>query len=197
MYRASLVAAALTCVLLSACGDQTAPIAGPQDPDLRTSQNPDGPGAQVGGGEVPFTFLFSDPERGLGIIAGVTPENLAGFCADEDVERGSSVVHDVIRPDGSIASHEKAKQVSTMVFLLSGDAALCDGSAPFAVGTGNFTLHDNDFFVSGNRTNSFGFRVNGQVTDVNGERHHVSAAFQGIANRRGDVRIVKAGIVLH
>jgi hypothetical protein len=135
--------------------------------------------------------------RGLGIIAGVIPENLAGFCADEDVERGSSVVHDVIRPDGSIARHEKARQVSIMVFLLSGDATLCDGSAPFAVGTGNFTLHDNDFFVSGNRTNSFGFRVNGQVTDVNGERHHVSAAFQGIANRRGDVRIVKAGIVLH
>ncbi len=83
-----------------------------------------------------------------------------------------------------------------MVFLLDGEEHPCDGSAPFAVGTGNFTLHDNDFFVSGNRTNSFGFHLNGQVTDANGERHHVSAAFQGIVSRQGVVRS-KAGIVLH
>jgi hypothetical protein len=196
MSRASLIGAALTCALVSACGDQTALTTAPQGPDLRTSRNPDGPGAQVGGGEVPFTFLFTDPETDLGIVAGVTPEDLARFCADEDVERGTSVVHDVIRPDGSIASHEKAKKVTVMVFLLDGEEDPCDGSAPFAVGTGNFTLHDNDFFVSGNRTNSFGFRLNGQVTDVNGERHHVSAAFQGIFSRHGVVR-TRAGIVLH
>ncbi len=83
-----------------------------------------------------------------------------------------------------------------MVFLLDGEEHPCDGSAPFAVGTGNFTLHHNDFFVSGNRTNSFGFHLNGQVTDANGERHHVSAAFQGIVSRQGVVRS-KAGIVLH
>ena len=182
MYRASLLAAALTGALVSACGDQTAPTAAPERPELRTSQNPDGPGALVGGGEVPFTFTFTDPESGLGIIAGVNPEDLAGFCADEDVERGTSVVHDVIRPDGSVASTEKGKQVNLMVFLLDGDEGPCDGKAPFGAGTGNFTLHDNDFFVSGNRANSFGFQVNGQVTDSDGARHHVSAFFQGIAS---------------
>ncbi len=197
MQRASLIAAALTCTLLSACGDQTAPTATPQGPDLRTSQHPDGPGALVGGGEVPFTFLFTDSESGLGIIAGVNPQDLAAFCAGEDVERGTSVVHDVVRPDGSIANHEKAKKVTLLVFLPDGDDDLCDGSAPFAVGTGNFALHDNDFFISGNRTNSFGFHLSGQVTDVNGARHQVSAAFQGIANRRGDVRVVKAEVRLH
>ena len=196
MYRASFLAAALTCALVSACGDQTAPTAAPQAPDLRTSRNSDGPGASVGGGEVPFTFIFTDRESGLGIIAGVTPANLAGFCAQEDVERGSSIVHDVVRPDGSIASHERAKKVALMVFVLEGDQALCDGSAPFAVGTGNFMNHDNDFFVSGNRTNAFGFRINGQVTDVDGARHHVSAAFEGTFSRQGDARVTKAGIVL-
>src|SRR5262245_58724039 len=168
MYRASFVVAALTCALVSACTDQTAPNSAPQSPDLRTSQNPDGPGAQVTGGEVPFTFFFTDPESGLGIVAGLTPETLPGFCAEEDVERGTSSLRDVIRPDGSIMSHEKAKKVSLMVFVLDGDEDLCNGRAPFAVGTGNFMNHDNDFFVSGNRANSFGFRINGQVTDVNG-----------------------------
>ena len=197
MYRASLVAAALTCVLVSACGDQTAPTAASQGPNLRTSENPDGPGAQVNRGEFPFTFFFTDSESGLGIVAGLTPETLPGFCAEEDVERGSSILHDVIRPDGSIMSHERARKVTIMVFLLDGAVDLCDGSAPFAVGTGNFTLHDNDFFGSGNRANSFGFRLNGQVTDVEGARHHVSAAFQGVANRQGDLRVTKVGIVLH
>jgi hypothetical protein len=197
MHRASFLAAALTCVLVSACGDQTAPTAATQGPDLRTSRNPDGPGARVSGGEFPFTFFFTDPESGLGIIAGLTPQTLPGFCADEDVERGSSILHDVVRPDGSIMSHERARKVSIMVFLLDGDQDLCDGSAPFAVGTGNFMTHDNDFFVSGNRANSFGFRLNGQVTEVDGKRHHVSAAFEGTANRQGDVRVTKVGIVLH
>ena len=194
MHRASLIVAAVTAALVSACGDQTAPTGA--QPDLRTAENADGPGAQVGGGEVPFTFSFTDPASGLGIIAGVAPEDLAAFCADEEVPRGTSTVHDVIRPDGSIASHEKAKQVTLMVFLLDGDGALCDGSTPFAVGTGNFTLHDNDFFVSGNRANSFGFHLNAQVAEADGERHHVSASFQGIANRQGDLRVIKTGIVL-
>lgn len=194
MNRASFLAAALTCALAAACGDQTAPAAAP---DLRTSQNPDGPGAQVGGGEVPFTFFFTDRQSGLGIIAGLTPQNLAAFCASADVERGSSIVHDVVRPDGSIASHERAKKVALMVFVLDGNENLCDGSAPFAVGTGNFMNHDNDFFVSGNRTNAFGFRINGRVTDVEGARHRVSAAFEGTFSRQGDARVTKAGIVLH
>jgi hypothetical protein len=196
MYRAPLVAAALTCALMSACGDQTAPTAPSRGPDLRTSANPDGPGAQVGGGEFPFTFFFTDPESGLGIVAGLTPETLPGFCADEDVERGSSFLHDVIRPDGSIMSHERARKVTLMVFRLGDGADICDGSAPFAVGTGNFMSHDNDFFASGNRANSFGFRINGQVTDVDGARHHVSAAFEGTFSRQGEGRVTKAGIVL-
>jgi hypothetical protein len=197
MSRASLIAAALTCAMVSACSDQTAPTAASAHPDLRTSQNPDGPGAQVGGSEVPFTFFFTDSQRGLGIVAGLTPATLPGFCAGEDVERGTSFLRDVVRPDGSIMSHERAVKVTLMVFRLDPGEDICDGSAPFAVGTGNFMNHDNDFFVSGNRTNAFGFRINGQVRDLDGARHHVSAFFEGTFSRQGDARVTKAGIVLH
>ncbi|HYC33317.1 MAG TPA: hypothetical protein VEB59_13585 [Gemmatimonadales bacterium] len=198
MYRASLAAAALACAaFISACGDRAAPTesASREGPDLRTTRNPDGPGAVVDSGELPFTFFFTDPASGLGIVAGLTPETLPGFCADEDVERGTSIVRGVIRPDGSLVDHERSHKVSVMVFL-DDDQDLCDGSAPFAIGTANFFSHDNDFFVSGDRTNSFGFRLNGQVIDVNGGRHHVSAAFQGNVGRGGDVRVTRSGIEL-
>ena len=198
MHRASLIAAALGCILVSACGEQPAPTesAAPQTPDLRTGNSPDGPGAQVSASEFPFTFFFTDAAAGLGVVAGLTPETLPGFCAGEDVERGTSIVRDVVRPDGTIMSHEKAHEVALMVFL-DDDQDLCDGSAPFAIGEGTFMVHDNDFFRSGNRTESLGFRLNGQVTDVDGERHHVSAAFEGNVNREGDLRVTKVGIVLH
>ena len=196
MHRASLIATALTCALVVACGDQ-APTesAVPRGPDFRTDHNEDGPGAIVTGGEVPFTFVFTDRASGLGVIAGVAPEDLPGFCADEEVESGTSIVKDVIRPDGSIMGHERAHKVTLMVFR-DDDGELCDGSAPFAVGTGNFMIYDNDFFFSGNRTLSFGFRLNGQVTDADGRGHHVSAAFQGNIGRDGDVRFERGRIKL-
>ena len=60
----------------------------------------------------------------------------------------------------------------------------------------NFMNHDNDFFVRGNRTNALGFRISGQVTDADGVRHHVSAAFEGTVSHRGVVRVTQSGIVL-
>lgn len=45
--------------------------------------------------------------------------------------------------------------------------------APIANGTGTYTSTDNDFIVSGQRGNSFGFRIRGQVTDLGAEKHHV------------------------
>ena len=196
MYRASLIAAALTCALVSACGDAAAPTESGVAPNFRTDRNEGGPGALVTGGELPFTFFFTDPASGLGIVAGLTPESLPGFCAGEDVDRETSIVKDVVRPNRSIMSHEKAKKVTIMVFL-DDDQDLCDGSTPFAVGTGNFMTHDNDFFTSGTRTNSFGFRLSGQVTEVDGEQHRVSAVFEGNVNRDGEVRVTRRGITLH
>lgn len=198
MIRVLFLAAAMTgASLLASCGDQTAPDehAGFRIPDLRTERQPDGAGARVTGGEVPFVFFFSDPETGLGVTAGFTPETLAAFCAAEPFDAETSTLRGVVRPDGSVTSLEQAKRVTIMVFF-DVDQTFCDGEAPFAIGEGNYVNHDNDFFISGSRTNSFGFNLTGRVTDANGDPRSVSAAFQGTVDRNGDVQVARRHVVL-
>jgi hypothetical protein len=69
----------------SACNDQGSPteIAAPPRPNLRTSQNPEGPGSLVIRGEGALAFIFPDPANGLTLTAGFTQEALAAFCARE------------------------------------------------------------------------------------------------------------------
>ena len=73
---------------------------------------------------------------------------------------------------------------------------VCDDLSPIATGKGNYVNNDNDLFVSGNRTNSFRFRLTGHVTDVSGEAHRLSVAFHGLIYRDGDLRITRTGIIL-
>ena len=198
MVRALILAATLTgAAAVSSCGDRTAPdeYAVPRGPELRTDRQPDGAGALVTGGEVPFVFFFSDPETGLGVTAGFTPETLAAYCAEAPFDPETSVLHGVVRPDGSVTNLEQAKKVSIMVFF-DVDQTFCDGEAAFAIGEGNYVNHDNDFFISGGRTNSFGFNLTGRVTDADGDAHAVSAAFQGTVDRDGDVHVARRHVVL-
>ena len=190
-----LLVAGLTCMLGSACNDQGSPtgIAASARPNLRASQNPEGPGAQVIRGEGALAFIFPDPANGLTLTAGFTQESLAAFCAQEPFVGQPSTIHGVLRPDGSVTDLTKAKNVTLLVFVDNQD--IC-ATLPFAVGQGSFLNHDNDLFVSGKRANSFGFRVVGQVTDVNGDRHQVSASFHGVIDRGGELRITRTGITL-
>jgi hypothetical protein len=182
-------------MLGSACNDQGSPteIAEPPRPNLRTSQNPEGPGSLVIRGEGALAFIFPDPANGLTLTAGFTLETLAAFCAREPFVGQPSTFQGVLRPDGTVTDLTKAKNVTLLVFV--GNQDIC-ALPPFAVGRGSFLNHDNDLFVSGNRTNSFGFRVVGQVTDVNGDRHQVSGSFHGVIDRGGELRITKTGITL-
>jgi hypothetical protein len=190
-------------MLGSACNDQGSPTetAAPPRPILRTSQNPEGPGAQVirseGAqvirGEGALAFIFPDPANGLTLTAGFTQETLDAFCAQEPFVGQPSTIHGVLRPDGTVTDLTKAKNVTLLVFV--GNQDICAGP-PFAVGQGSFLNHDNDLFVSLNRANSFGFRVVGQVTDVNGDRHQVSASFHGVIDRGGELRITRTGVTL-
>jgi hypothetical protein len=192
-----LLFVALTGALVPACGDQTDPtdIDQAQPPSLRTDRNPEGPGAFVGKVDGQLTFIFPDPASGLNVTAGFTPEALAAFCARQPFEGQPSRIKGVVRPDSSFTDLTRARNVTLMVFV-DDNQDVCDGPAPFAIGQGDFRNHDNDLFVSGLRGNSFGFRVVGQVTDVNGVRHHLSAAFHGIIYRDGSLRITRTGIVL-
>ena len=198
MPRMLFAVMASTCMLVSACNDQSSPIESTlsERADLRTAQNPDGPGAVVGRGEGGLFFIFPDPAVGLIVTAGFTLENLAAFCARQPFVTEPSTIGGVLRPDSSATDLTTAKKVTLLVFL-DDNQDVCDNLSPMAAGKGNYVNNDNDLFVSGNRTNSFGFRVVGQVTDVNGERHRLSVSFHGLIYRDGELRITRTGINLH
>ena len=99
----------------------------------------------------------------------------------------------MIRPDGSFKELFKGKKVGLLLFP-GGTEDICSAD-PVAAGTGNYTLTDNDLIVSGRRTNSFGFRIRGNVTDEGGEKHHVLVVvkllFNGNFGLKENVQSVK------
>lgn len=197
--RSSLtLAIALVCgALLPACSDEpTSPQPAPAlGPVLRTVRNPDGPGAFVIRFDGVLGFLFDDPGSDLRVIAGVTLDQLAALCSGGDFTLEPATGQVVFRPDGSIHQLFKAKGVTLLVF----EQAFADFCAvpPFAVGRGNFINTDNDLLVSLNRTNSFGFRLRGRVTDASGGQSHLVAMFHAIINRCGELRVLTSAIKLH
>lgn len=173
--------------LALACSDTpTFPSARePVGPEFRTANNPNGPGALVIRFESALALFFSGPDEEFSVIAGLTLTDLAALCAEEEFSFEPIQGQDVIRPDGSV--HEVNQGRVTILVFEGAFADFCAGP-PFAVGRGRWTSTDNDLFVSGNRTNSFGFRLRGQVTEPDGERHHVLVKFHGLINRQGALR---------
>ncbi len=194
MFRSLTLMIVLVCGALGlACNnDPTEPSTGPT---LRTANNPNGPGAFVVRFETTIGFLFVDPESDLTVIAGLTLDQLAALCAGGDVTFEPATEQLVFRPDGSIHQLFKAKKATLLLF----DVAFVDfcAVAPFAVGRGNFTGTDNDLTVSGNRTNSFGFRLRGRVAENSGERHHLLAKFHALITRSGAFREITSRIKLN
>ena len=196
MFRSLTLTIVLVCGALGlACNNDptsTQPSAGPT---FRTANNPNGPGAFVIRFETTIVILFDDPESDLTVVAGLALDQRAAFCAGGDVTFEPASERLVFRPDGSIHQLFKAKNVSLLLF----DAAFVDicAVAPFAVGRGNFTGTDNDLAVSGNRTNSFGFRLRGRVAEGSGERHHLLAKFHALITRSGAFRTITSQIKLN
>ncbi len=181
---------------LACSGDPISPQPpGASGPTLRTVQNPDGPGAFVIRFETSLGFLFSDGESNVTVIAGVTPDQLAALCAGGEFTFEPATEQLVFRPDGSIHQLFRAKGVTLLVFE-GANVDFCAVS-PFGVGQGNFTQTDNDLTVSGRRTNSFGFRIRGQVSDGSGGRTHVLAKFHALITRSGLFRLLTSEIKLN
>jgi hypothetical protein len=98
------------------------------------------------------------------------------------------------RPDGSQRFLLRVKEAPLLVWDFTGFP--CDQASgtlielPFAIGTGQLTVRDNDRFFSGNRANSFGFRVHGTVTDVaDGQRYRLTNTLHVTALRDGEVKV--------
>jgi hypothetical protein len=198
MRRSLPLAIALACGSLTlACSDTPTSPAGwePAGSELRTARNPNSPGALVVRFEGALGLFFSGPDEQYSVLAGLTLANLAALCADEGFSFEPILGQDVIRPDGSVHEVTQGRNVTILVF----EGAFADFCAapPFAVGRGRWTNTDNDLFVSLNRTNSFGFRLRGGVTEPGGQRHHVLVKFHGLFSRQGAFRELTSDIKLN
>jgi hypothetical protein len=191
----------LISALLLGCGERSVPSEpGPTPPSFRTTNSPDGPGAFVlRFRDVPVAFANSDLEEGVSYLLGSTLEELAQACAEGFINPpptspGSFLVEH-FRPDDSQRFLLRVQEAPLLVWD-DPTADICDEASgtlldlPFAIGTGQLTVRDNDRFFSGNRANSFGFRVHGTVTDVtDGQRYHLTNTLHVTALKDGDVKV--------
>jgi hypothetical protein len=183
--------------LASACQDSStvSEPADPPAPSLRTVNNPDGPGAFVIRFQDALGVAFSGPDETLSVVTGVSLDQLAALCAGESFTLEPATDQLVFRPDGSIHQIFRAKGVTILVF--AGAFADFCAEPPLAVGTGNYTNTDNDVSISGNRANSFGFRLRGSVVDASGDRHHLLARYRAQVTRSGELRELVSDIKLN
>jgi hypothetical protein len=196
MFRSLTLMIVLVCGALGlACNNDPTSTQPPAGPTYRTANNPNGPGACVIRFETTLGLLFVDPASNRTVIAGLSLDQLAALCAGGNFTFEPATEKRVFRPDGSIHQLFKAKNVTLLLY----DVASVDfcAVAPFAVGRGNFTGTDNDLTVSGNRTNSFGFRLRGRVAEDSGERHHMLAKFHALITRSGVFREITSQIKLN
>jgi hypothetical protein len=192
----SLTTALVGAALGLACGTDPVPVepSGADGPALRSAHSPPGPGAFVIRTEGTFGFYFSDPDERYSVLGGLSRDQLAALCSGADFTFEPAREQLVFRPDGSIHQIFRARRVTVHVFE-GAFADIC--GTPFAVGQGNYTNTDNDLAVSFRRTNSFGFRLRGQVTDGSGGRHHLLAKFRALIMRSGLFRELFSEIKLN
>jgi hypothetical protein len=190
MLRSLLIPAVmLASALLLGCGERPAPSEpGLTPPSFRTADNPDGPGALVvhlrehGAG-----FANCDVEADVCYFLGFSVAELAQVCAEGLEPSGKGLRIEHLRPDGSLHVLDRAKDEPLLVWDAPAD--FC-ADQPIAIGTGQFTGRDTDFFFSGNRTDSFGFRVQGTVSALaDGQRYRLTNTLHATALRDGEVKV--------
>lgn len=163
--------ATLASTLTLACSDNTSPTLAAEVPSSPFS-------ASVNRFTAGFFDFFLDQSQNLVAVVGLGHEQLAAFCANEDVTFDQVRFLEVTRPDGSlkITSHGRPR---VTVYSGAGISDLCElaDATPLATGRAQVTATDNDFFVSLNRTNSFGRSLVGTATGPGG-RFKVRGSFR-------------------
>ena len=72
---------------------------------------------------------------------------------------------------------------------LEGPCTATSSGAAWAIGSANVRNNDNDFFVTGTRTDSFGYRGVGTITDTGGSIWNYEFHFRGTIDRNGTFRL--------
>jgi hypothetical protein len=113
------------------------------------------------------------------------PENPAELAFCEGTEEIFNLGDFQISGDLSGVFHLLAQaELNIHVYRLSTFVDLCT-SVPLARGQGRLIINDNDAGVSGTRTNSFGYRLNGPVELVGGGAAHLAAESRFLIKKDG------------
>lgn len=121
-----------------------------------------------------FVFFIFDPETDLVALAGAPDDPAAAFPCGGDQPFAIVDFQEAGVRQGVIHALVKGDEVNLHVFRLSTFVNPCV-SSPIAVGEGRLMYVDNDAFLSGTRGNSWGFRMEGDVTLVGGGSAHLMA----------------------
>lgn len=196
--RFKTLAVGLAAVLAFGCTDQaTSPTALDDLAVAPTFNFLNGPANPGNSGVVRFEdgewFLGQDVEDELfsSINLGV-PLNDSFVCTEAPFDPELTSYQEFFAA-GALHQHIKGTDVTIEVVPFDWEC----GDPPTAFGYGKLEVTDNDFFVSGTRTNSFGYRAHGQLTDpVTGQRVNYSETFKAIITKEGEFRVLVENIKL-
>lgn len=162
-----------TSFALGCAVDSTGPPTAPVQPRLvAATAGPEFPNVVRFQGE--FVFSIQDPTTDLIAWAGAPDDPAAAIPCGGDQPFAIVDFQDAGVRQDVIHRLVKGDPVNLHVFRLSTFVNPCV-SSPIAVGEGRLMYVDNDAFLSGSGTNSWGFRMGGEVTLVGGGTAHLMA----------------------
>lgn len=147
--------------------------------------------------EHPFfqLFIFPDTTYDLAVFWNITRNDYCDWAADgfpgpPPIQKPVEVMLKETGKGAVVASFQATRILE--LWHLDADADLSgpcedtdDQVGPAAVGTAQVGVNDNDLFVSGTRTNSFGFRGQGRLVGEDGSRWNYSVTFRARIDRQG------------
>jgi hypothetical protein len=131
---------------------------------------------------------FYDPATNTLVLANITGEArcdwvLGGFSGDPDVIELTETTWVTTGSGATIFHFHATWQLEAYRFPVEPqspeeECALMDQYGVWATGQAKTNSGDNDVTLSGGRTNSFGWRVNGSLTDAEGEDYRFHRVFR-------------------
>jgi len=196
--RIKALSVGLALVLAAGCTESaTSPTALSDSPPAPTLDFINGPAFPGNSGIFRFEeqewFVGFDPDDLIfSIIALGVPLNESFFCTDAPLDPEFLSWQEWF---ASGAYHQHIKGTDVLIEVV--DFNWTCGDEPLAIGTGDFNLVDNDLFVSGTRTNSFGYNAHGQLTDpVTGNPVNYSETWRAQIKKNGEFRALVENIHL-
>jgi len=186
-------ALSLTLLALACSGDPLPlPTAADLKPSLVTVASPETPNVIRFSDQ--FAFGIQDPGENLIVFAGLppNPDELADCGGVLPYQFADIQFVGVLQR--AIKSLIQNKGANIHLFRLS-EFHGC-GSVPIARGTGQFTYNDSDIFYTGGQNDSWGYRIEGNVTYTSGGTAHLLAHNRWQIQPDGTLRLIFRDIKL-